>query len=93
MALTSAQQEARRAEKRAARNRSSLRSLKTYITKARKAIGSGDLEPGQESVAAAVRALDKAAQKGLIHANSAARRKSRLMKMFHQAQAKAGASS
>jgi small subunit ribosomal protein S20 len=32
-------------------------------------------------------ALDKAAQKGIIHKNNAARRKSRLMHMFNKAKA------
>jgi ribosomal S20-like protein len=35
-------------------------------------------------VRAAVRALDKAAQKGIVHRNAAARRKSRLMSRLHQ---------
>jgi small subunit ribosomal protein S20 len=35
----------------------------------------------------AVSALDKAAEKRIIHANNAARRKSRLMKKLNQAQA------
>ena len=38
-----------------------------------------DLEAATEAVNAAVIALDKAAQKGAIHANNASRRKSRIM--------------
>jgi hypothetical protein len=41
-------------------------------------------ETAQEIVRQAVRALDKAAQKGIIHRNAAARRKSRLMTRLHQ---------
>jgi small subunit ribosomal protein S20 len=37
----------------------------------------------------AISALDKAAQKGVIHKNQAARRKSRLMAALHKAQATA----
>jgi len=43
----------------------------------------GAKKPGKETAAAtqeAIAALDKAAQKGIIHKNNAARRKSRLMK-------------
>jgi small subunit ribosomal protein S20 len=35
----------------------------------------------------AVSALDKAAQKGVIHRNNAARRKARLMKLYNEAKA------
>jgi len=47
-------------------------------------IAAGDLEEAREAVHAAVSALDKAAQKGVIHKNKAARRKSRLMKQLNQ---------
>jgi small subunit ribosomal protein S20 len=43
------------------------------------------LEEAQEVVQRAISALDKAAQKGVIHPNNAARRKSRLMKHLNQA--------
>jgi small subunit ribosomal protein S20 len=44
------------------------------------AIESGETPEAREAVILAVKALDKAAEKGVIHKNSAARRKSRLMK-------------
>jgi small subunit ribosomal protein S20 len=44
---------------------------------------------GAAAVKAAARAIDRAAQKGLIHKNSAARTKSRLMKRANAAQASA----
>ncbi|HWQ46229.1 MAG TPA: 30S ribosomal protein S20 [Longilinea sp.] len=50
------------------------------VSKARTAIESGNKEAMKEEIAKAVVALDKAAQKGVIHKNNAARRKSRLMK-------------
>jgi small subunit ribosomal protein S20 len=85
----SAQKQVRVAERRGLRNKS-LRSLcKTNITKAEKLIFSGELEAAQEAVAAAISALDKAAEKGVIHPNNAARRKSRLMKKLNEAQASA----
>ena len=85
----SAQKQARAAEKRRLRNKS-IRSLcKTNITKAERLIFLGELEAAQAAVVAAVRALDKAAEKGVIHPNNAARRKSRLMKKLNQALAMA----
>lgn len=75
------------AKKRQFRNKS-IRSLcKTKISKAEKLIFSGELNLGREAVVDAVSALDKAAEKRVIHANNAARRKSRLMKKLNQAQA------
>jgi small subunit ribosomal protein S20 len=83
----SAQKEVRASKKRQLRNKS-LRSLcKTKITKAEKLIFSGALEPGQDAVKDAVSSLDKAAEKGVIHPNNAARRKSRLMGKLNKAQA------
>jgi small subunit ribosomal protein S20 len=50
------------------------------VNKARTAIESGDKAAMKEEINKAIVALDKAAQKGVIHKNNAARRKSRLMK-------------
>jgi len=81
----SAQKQARVAERRQLRNKS-IRSLcKTNITKAQRLILSGELEPAQRAVVAAITSLDKAAEKGVIHPNNAARRKSRLMKKLNKA--------
>jgi len=73
-------------ERKQLRNKS-IRSLcKTNVTKAEKLIFSGELEGAQKAVVAAVSSLDKAAEKGVIHANNAARRKSRLLKKLNEAQ-------
>jgi small subunit ribosomal protein S20 len=50
-------------------------------------IASGQIEEAEAVTHQAVRALDKAAQKGIIHKNNAARRKSRLVKLLRVAQA------
>ena len=82
----SAQKQVRVTEKRQLRNKS-IRSLtKTNIIKAEKFIFSGMGEEVQGAVAAAISSLDKAAKKGIIHPNNAARRKSRLMKKLNKAQ-------
>lgn len=66
----------------------SVRSLcKTSVTKAEKLLFSGELESGRQAVEVAVSALDKAAEKKIVHPNNAARRKSRLMKKLNEAQA------
>ena len=87
----SAQKQMRVAERRQLRNKS-IRSLcKTNITKAERLIFSGELETAQKAVIAAISSLDKAAEKGVIHPNNAARRKSRLMMKLNQAQASSSA--
>jgi small subunit ribosomal protein S20 len=47
-------------------------------------IAEGRLEEAREAVHRAQAALDKAAQKGVIHENKAARRKSRLMQQLRE---------
>ena len=44
---------------------------------------SSSKEPSEAAIARAIQALDKAAKRGVIHSNNAARRKSRLMKKFN----------
>jgi len=69
-----------------------IRSLcKTNITKAERLIFSGELEAAQKAVVAAISSLDKAAEKGIIHPNNAARRKSRLMSKLNKIQAPSSA--
>jgi len=70
----------RQNEKRRIHNRVYRGSARTYVRKALDLIESGDVEASREATMTAVKALDKAAQKGIIHKNNAARRKSRLMK-------------
>lgn len=82
--IKSSQKRVRVAERRQLRNKS-IRSLcKTNITKAERLIFSGELESAKEVVVAAITSLDKAAEKGVIHPNNVARRKSRLMKKLNQ---------
>ena len=84
--IKSAQKQVRVTERKRLRNKS-IRSLcKTNITKAERLIFSGELESAREAVVAAISSLDKAAEKGVIHPNNAARRKSRLMKKLNEAQ-------
>jgi len=81
----SAQKQARVAERRQKRNKSVRSQVKTNITKAERLIFSGKLEEARQAVVTATVSLDKAAEKGIIHGNNAARRKSRLVKKLNEA--------
>ncbi len=59
--------------------------VKTLIKKARAFIAAGNLEAARVAVGDAISALDKAAEKGVLHRNNAARRKSRLMRRYNAA--------
>lgn len=81
----SAKKQVRKDEKRRLHNRS-IRSLcRTNVVKAGRLIASGELEAAREAVTVAVSSLDRAAEKGVIHPNNAARRKARLVKKLNQA--------
>ena len=83
--IKSSRKQVRVVERGRLRNKS-IRSLcKTNITKAERLIFSGELESAQKMVIVAVSSLDKAAEKGIIHPNNAARRKSRLMDKLNEA--------
>jgi len=69
--------------KRRARNRVVRGNFRSALRKARLAIESGDVEQANAAAQAATKALDKAAAKGVIHKNKAARQKSRLMQHLH----------
>jgi small subunit ribosomal protein S20 len=71
----------RQNEKRRLRNRNFRGAARTALKDAHTSLASG--ADTQVSVLTAISALDKAAQKGAIHARSAARRKSRLMKQLN----------
>ena len=66
--------------KRAERNKAVRSELKTRVKNAVKAAGSDE---SNETLRLAVKRLDMAAAKGVIHPNQAARRKSRLMKKLN----------
>ena len=70
----------RQNEKRRVQNRIFRGRARTFVAKARTALDSGNGEETQAAVLKAVSELDRAATKGIIHKNNAARRKSRLMK-------------
>lgn len=83
----SAAKHVRADERKRIRNLKVRSKVKTLIKKAERSIGS-DTET-VEAIRLACAELDKAASKGVIHKNNAARRKSRLMKKFNKANAAA----
>lgn len=78
----SARKRARQAEARRVRNRSQRSALRTQLKKVLAAIESGDQGGARTELNRAIRTLDRAARKGLIHSRQAARRKSRLEAKF-----------
>ncbi len=72
---------------RRTRNRSTRSETRTLVAKAASTI-SHDLGAAESDVRAAVSALDRAAQKGVIHPNVASRSKARLLKRFNLAVAR-----
>ncbi|MBP5255924.1 MAG: 30S ribosomal protein S20 [Clostridia bacterium] len=58
------------------RNKMAKSALKTSIKKFESAVAAGDKEAAKQAYGVAVKKLDKAAAKGLVHKNMAARKKS-----------------
>ena len=81
--IKSAKKELRKSFKRAAFNRKIEENLKNLIKKSRKAVAAKDSQ-AKDFVSQAIKALDKAAQKGIIKKNTCNRKKSRLHKLFNQ---------
>jgi small subunit ribosomal protein S20 len=67
--------------KRRLRNRHFTGAARTAVKNARTSMEEGS-EEARAATLAAISALDKAAEKGVIHKNNAARRKSRLMRQL-----------
>jgi len=81
----SAKKALRVSQRRRDQNKPVRSQVKTYVKKAEQLISRNEPESAREAVQRAMTVLDKAAQKGVIHPNNAARRKSRLMKKLNTA--------
>jgi len=77
----SARKRIRSSERKRVRNRIVRSAVRTRIGRVRRSLVSGQVSGIEEELRAAVQALDKAAEKGILHRNNAARRKSRIMAM------------
>ena len=71
-------------EKARQRNKAVRSSLKTAVRKFREAAATGDAETAGTLMRTASRALDKAASKGVIHANAAANKKSAMAQALNK---------
>ena len=78
----SAKKRIRQNEKRRMRNKVWRNRARTTVKEARTAIDSGNREAAENATQVAIKQLDKAASKGVIHSKNASRRKSRLMKLL-----------
>lgn len=75
----SAKKRHRQSLRRGERNQARRSAARTAVRTAREAIATGDQAAAETAVRTATAVLDRTAQKGVIHDNNAARRKSRLM--------------
>ena len=75
---SSAKKRIRQNEKHRARNRWRLKTMREAIKAFEQKVAAGDAQGAAESFRACAAVIDRTAQKGVIHKNQAARRKSRL---------------
>jgi small subunit ribosomal protein S20 len=80
----SAMKQIRSSARKRERNQVFRSRARTYVNKTRRLIAEGNIEEARKEAQLAIVALDKAAAKGIIHKNKAARSKSRLMKRLNQ---------
>ncbi len=85
----SASKRHRQSLRRRERNRARRGAARTAVRQARELIEGGAPEEAQTAIREAASILDRAARKGVLHPNNAARRKSRLMRRFKASQAPA----
>lgn len=82
--IKSAIKRVKTSNKRYAKNMSQKSALRTAIKTFEKAVENKDLEVAKSTLLNAIKKLDKAASKGLIHKNNAARKISRLTQKFNK---------
>ena len=78
-----AEKSARSSVRKAERNKAIRSGAKSKITRAEKLIASKQGAEAGAAVTEAISSLDRAAKRKVIHANTAARKKSRLMKKLN----------
>jgi small subunit ribosomal protein S20 len=81
--IKSAIKRVKTSEARNAQNTMAKSAMRTAVKKAEAAVTLNDTATAKEAYATAASSLDKAAAKGLIHKNAAARKKARLMKKIN----------
>jgi small subunit ribosomal protein S20 len=86
--IKSAKKAMRQARSRGARNKEQRSALRTAVKRVRAAASAASAAAATQAFALAAKLLDRAARKGLIHKNNAARHKSRLAAMVKKLGAK-----
>ncbi len=84
MANKSAEKRERQEAKRRLRNRMAKSTMRTAIKKFDAAVAAGDKAAAEKAMAESNKLLDTVAGKGIIHRNTAARKKSRLAHAYHK---------
>ncbi|NLM96110.1 MAG: 30S ribosomal protein S20 [Halanaerobiaceae bacterium] len=82
--IKSAKKRVRISAKRTALNREWKDRLKSSIKKFERLVEEGNVAEAKEQLQETFKVIDKAANKGIIHKNNAARKKSRLSKMLNK---------
>jgi len=77
----------RQSLRRRERNQAGRTAARSAVRKARELMDAGARDEAVVAINTAASVLDRAAQKGVLHPNNAARRKSRLMRQLHRAEA------
>lgn len=85
--IKSVMKDVKKSRERHQRNIAVKSKIKTYVKRAKATIETGDAEATKQAVSVAASVIDTAAEKGIIHKNAAARRKSRVMRAANKAQA------
>lgn len=86
--IKSVMKDVKKSHERHMRNVSVKSKIKTFVKKAKSVMTGGDQQATKQAISVASSVIDKAAEKGIIHKNAAARRKSRMMRAANKAQAK-----
>jgi small subunit ribosomal protein S20 len=81
--IKSAMKRIRQSEKRRVRNAAVRSTVRTAVKGTRTAIEGGQADQAREALYRTIQLLDKAATKGVIHRNAAARKKSRLTRQLN----------
>jgi small subunit ribosomal protein S20 len=80
----SAEKRNRQRIRRTERNRSIKAAVRTLLKKARATLSGPAAKEAASAIAAAIKAVDRAASKGVVHPKTAARAKGRLAKAAHK---------
>lgn len=75
---------AKKAKVRALRNRTIKSTVKTMIKRFEEAVQAANVEEAKVRLQKAIKTIDKAASKGILHKNNAANKKSRLTKLYNK---------